>query len=165
MTKKNRIPKEIYNFALNAEYHLESALILDDKKHTADRMYLLLVALENISLADKIHSHWINNTKIPDIYFKRHGLKLDGVRNPVIRIQFDKTKKTTKEIHYKSAEQLEKILNDLRYGPGKGSQSIQNYFKDSRWFDDEFIKEIQTMLRWTKLSIELSEKFIKEELQ
>lgn len=163
MVQKN-IPKEIYNFISNAEYHLASALTLDKRKNIADRIYILLIALENISLANNIYHHWINDKKISNEYFRRHGLKLDGVRNPVIRIQFDKKKKTAKEIHYKSVKQLEKILNDFRYGPGKGTQSIQDYFRDSRWFDDEIIKEVQTRLQWTKLGIELSEKFLKEKL-
>lgn len=137
---KKKIPKEIYNLISNAEYHLESALNLDEKKHIADRIYILLVALENISLANKIYCHWVDGTKIPNAYFRKHSLKLYEVRNPVIRIQFDKKKRTAKEIRYTSAKQLEKILNDLRYGPGKGAESIQEYTKNGRWFDDELKK-------------------------
>lgn len=159
---KTKIPKEIYNFISNAEYHLSAARALDSKKHIIDRIYILLVALENISLCEKIHFHWINDTKIPDEYFREHKLKLNGVRNPVIRIQFNKDKKKAKEIHYKSAKQLDKILNDFRYGPGKGAQSIQEYSEDNRWFDDEIEKEVVGRLKWIKLSLSLSKKCQKE---
>jgi hypothetical protein len=161
---QKKIPKEIYNFLSNAEYHLASALALDEKSHIADRIYLLLIALENAFLADEIHHHWVHEKKIPEEYFKKHGLKLDGVRHPVIRVQFDKSKKKAKQILYLSANQLEKLLNVCRYGPGRGAQSIQDYFGDSRWFDDEFVKEVKNRLDWAKLGVELSEKFLKGEL-
>ena len=163
MTQK-KIPAEIYNFLSNAEYHLAAASALDERAHMADRIYLLLIALENASFADTIHHHWVHDKKIPDAYFRKHGLKLQGVRHPVIRIQFDKKKKKAKEIVYLSEKQLEKLLNICRYGPGRGAQSVPDYFSESRWFDDELRKEVVNKLRWTRLGVELSEKFLKGEL-
>ena len=165
MTNKKKIPKEVHNYLSNAEYHLTTALALHEREHIADRIYLLLIALENVFLADELHHHWIYDTKIPENVFKEHRIKLTGVRNPVIRVQFDKKKKRAKQILYLSAKKLEKLLNDCRYGPGKGAQSLREYFSNSRWFDDELIKEVENRISWARMHVKISEDYIAGKLE
>lgn len=154
-----RVPNEIRDCISNAEYYLEAADRLPDKKENAAHIFLVILAWENLGRARKKLSNWAqkNNKKLPNDHavnledpekFKGSGCYISHIviKPGVPALQKD----------YCTGEELKKLRIICQFGDTGASKNIRKIFA-SGWHVDRFREFLRRQIDWEKLWLEYYE--------
>lgn len=153
--KKKKIPKRVFDHIHNANYWLSAAQKLSRGNLNGVRIFLLLTAWENIKLAKEVLHHWIQKTKPPKELWKSHEYKLQGVHKQyaIVQVSIDSNGKATPK-YYWTGPQLNKLLQDCRYGLSAGdSKNLFLYFEKG-WDTRDFERGVINRIGWEETLIE-----------
>ncbi len=143
----------------NAQYYLQATNNFPSRKWDAIRILLLLIARENIKLAEEELHSWAQQTSPSKKPYKNHAYKLRDVRKSksIDRIILGSPGTPAKILSYSSGNQLSKLLQICRYGPKTGAKELQSIFRQG-WHSEDFQRALEIKIDWESMMVGIYEK-------
>jgi hypothetical protein len=151
-----QIPKSVDEHISNARYYLSAADKHPAPTQNAVLILLLLVAWENIVLADHDLSSWASETNTSPEMRKSHSAKLQKLP-AVTRIILDPKGSPSKEITFSTGHDFEELRKACQYGSNTESKDVQQIFK-SGWHLDGLRNGLINKIEWTEMMLEIYRK-------
>lgn len=154
------VPNAIKQFTSNARYYLEAADKFPSPTKDAAQILLLIIAWENVVLADKkIHSWAMSESTDPKL-LRSHEVKLDAISKDgyVLRVitGIPGSGTLVKEISFKTGAELKKLREICQYGADDETHELAKLFHRG-WHSDNFRRSLQNKIEWTEMMIGIYE--------
>lgn len=147
------IPESIKDYISNAKYYLGAARELPFHTHNAARILLLLVAWENIVIADKELDSWAFKTPANDKLYKDHLFKFTDAPE-IYRVVLGKKGTKAQEKKFSTAKDLTDLRIACQYGTNTESKNVAEIFRTG-WIPDDFERKLESKIKWTEGAMQI----------
>lgn len=156
-----QIPNSVIEHISNAKYYLAAADKHPAPTQNAVLILLLLVAWENIVIADHELSAWATETLADPNIRKSHAAKLKDI--PVVKRIIVGPKGTVpKEIDFSTGHDFEELRMACQYGSNTESKDVQKIFQTG-WHLDELRNGLINKISWVEVVLKAQQRVLNED--
>jgi hypothetical protein len=151
------IPHTVNDHIKNGHYYLDVAATRPSPAHDAAHILFLLIAWENIAIADAELGVWASGERIDPKVHKDHAFKFQGVPKITRIIVAPKGSGREPEIiDYTTGKEFATLRMVCQYGPkGGSSKDVSQIFQTGHWFTDEFKNALIAKLGWVEMLVDI----------
>lgn len=154
------IPDSVKAHISNARYYLEAADKHPAPTKDAVHTLMLLVAWENIVIADTELSAWANEADVDERIYKSHATKYKELPQ-VTRTILGPSGTPPKEVKFSSGRDFEELRMATQYGSNTEGKDLRVLFERG-WHLDGLRRGLINKIEWTEMMVDIYEKLDKE---
>lgn len=151
----NAIPESIKDHISNAKYYLKAADQHPSPTQAAAHIQLLLVAWENIVIADAELTAWVDEDSVDEKIYKDHARKFKDAPK-ITRIILGPRGVEPREIEFSTGKEFSDLRMACQYGSNTESKDVNEIFKTG-WHVDGFRNALIERIEWTEKMVEIYE--------
>lgn len=150
------IPESVKERISNAEYYLEAADKHPSPVQEAVHILLLLVAWENIVIADAELEAWAGEEDIDEKVYKDHAHKFKDAPE-ITRNILGPNDTKPREVKFSTGREFSELRMACQYGSNTESKDVEQIFKTG-WDVDNFRNTLIEKIGWVEAMVKTYEK-------
>jgi hypothetical protein len=149
------IPKSVKEHISNAQHFLDAAKKFPPPTDGSVQILLLLVAWENITIADKELSAWADGGLTDTKLHKDHATKLKDAPE-IVRVILGPAGAKAREITISTGHDLAALRLACQYGSDIDSKDVKELFARG-WHTDTFRRALIEKIQWVEMEVSMQE--------